>query len=328
MWGPFDQLLISLISAAVLYLTSTWLIATGMGLDLKQPAQQIWKEQFSWLALYYIGIGLIAYTLVFGYKYDEVAGILLMVVPMVFLRLSHTQYINRTRKVVIELREKNQILKKNSEEIVNLNEGLLETLSEIIDIRDPYVFGHSKQVSNYATEIARLMKLNEKQVELIRKGGLLHDIGKLGIPEEILGKPSRLTAEEFKVMKRHARLGAQFVGKSPSLRALAPIVGQHHEFFDGNGYPDKLKGNQISIEARIVAIADAIEAMSSDRPYRKSLPMTRIINEIRQYAGIQFDPVVVEAAVTMLEKQAERTENHSEIQTELLPNLRPSIPSL
>ena len=328
MWDPFGQLLLSLISAAVLYLTSTWLIATGMSLDLKQPAQHIWKEQFSWLALYYIGIGLIAYTLVFGYKYDEVAGILLMVVPMVFLRLSHTQYINRTREVVIELREKNQILKRNSEEIAMLNEGLLETLSEIIDVRDPYVLGHSKQVSHYATEIARIMKLKEKQVELIRKGGLLHDIGKLGITEEILAKPSRLTAEEFAVMKRHSRLGAEFVGKSPSLRALVPIVGQHHEFFDGNGYPDKLKGNQISIEARIVAIADAIEAMSSDRPYRKSLPLARIINEIKQHAGSQFDPVVVEAAVRMLEQQAERTENHLEIQTELLPNLRTSAPLL
>ena len=328
MWNPLAQLLLSLISALVLYLSSTWLIATGMSLDLKQPARQIWKEQFGWLTSYYIGIGLIAYTFVFGYKYDQVAGILLMIVPMVFLRLSQTQYVNRTREVVIELREKNQILKKNSEEIVELNEGLLETLSEIIDLRDPYVLGHSKQVSHYATEIAKIMRLKEKQVDLIRKGGLLHDIGKLGIPEELLARPSRLTPEEYAVMKRHSILGAEFVGKSPSLRALVPIIRQHHEFFNGDGYPDKLKGNQISIEARIVAIADAIEAMSSDRPYRKSLKLTKIMKEIKQYAGSQFDPLVVEAAVKMLEKQAEPTENQSESQTELLPKLRPSIPSL
>ena len=327
LWNPLGQLLLSLISAIVLYLTSTWLIAIGMSLDLKQPARQIWKEQYSWLALYYIGIGLIAYTLVFGYKYDEVAGIILMVVPMVFLRLSQTQYINRTRAAAVELREKNQILKKNSEEIAELNEGLLETLSEVIDLRDPYVLGHSKQVSNYATEIAQLMKLKEKQIQLIRKGALLHDIGKLGIPEELLAKPSKLTSGEYEVMKRHAVLGAELIGKSRSLRALVPIIRQHHEFFNGNGYPDRLKGNQISIEARIVAIADAIEAMASDRPYRKSLKLTRIIDEIKQYAGTQFDPMIVDAAVRMLERQMEATESQPENQPEFMRTFAADLPT-
>ena len=203
----------------------------------------------------------------------------------------------------------------------------METLSEVIDLRDPYVLGHSKQVSNYATEIARLMKLKEKQIELIRKGGLLHDIGKLGIPEELLAKPSKLTSGEYEVMKRHAVLGAELVGKSPSLRALIPIIRQHHEFFNGNGYPDRLKGNQISIEARIVAIADAIEAMASDRPYRKSLKLTRIIDEIKQYAGTQFDPMIVEAAVQMLERQIKSTESQPENQPEYMRTLAADLPT-
>jgi len=325
-WHPINQILLSLASAVVMYLTTTWLIAIGMSFDLKQPARQIWREQYSWLALYYVGIGLIAYTLIIGYKYDEYAGILLMVMPMVFLRLSQKQYISRTREVVIELREKNQSLKKSSEEIVELNEGLLETLSEIIDLRDPYVIEHSKQVSYYATEIAKSMKLNDKQVELIRKGALLHDIGKLGIPNEILAKPSRLTPEEYEVMKRHSILGAELVGKSPSLRALVPIIRHHHEFFNGMGYPDQLRGNQIGIEARIVAIADAIEAMSSDRPYRKSLKPANIVNELKKHAGSQFDPVVVDAAVRIIEVQAGIKEVNPEIQTELLPKLRTSAP--
>ncbi len=227
----------------------------------------------------------------------------------------------------MELREKNRILKKNSEEIAELNEGLLETLSEVIDLRDPYVLGHSKQVSKYATEIARLMKLKEKQIALIRKGGLLHDIGKLGIPEELLAKPSKLTNGEYEVMKRHAVLGAELVSKSPFLRALVPIIRQHHEFFNGNGYPDRLKGNQISIEARIVAIADAIEAMSSDRPYRKSLRLPRIIDEIKQHSGTQFDPMIVEAAVRMLEKQMESTESQPENPTEFLRTLAANLPT-
>ena len=325
-WYAINQIFLSLASATIMYLTTTWLIAFGMSFDLKEPAQQTWKEQYSWLALYYVGIGLIAYTLIIGYQYDKAAGILLMIIPMLFLRLSQKQYISRTREIVIELREKNQGLKKSSEEIVELNEGLLETLSEVIDLRDPYMLGHSKRVSYYATEIARSMKLNDRQVELVRKGALLHDVGKLGIPADILAKPSRLTTEEYEIMKRHALLGAELMGKSPSLRPLIPIIRHHHEFFNGNGYPDKLKGNQISIEARIVAIADAIEAMSSDRPYRKSLKVSKIVNEIKQHAGSQFDPTVVETAIKMLERQAGLSENHPEIQTELFPQFGTSTP--
>lgn len=321
-WKPVVQLVFSLTSAAILYLTTTWLIAFGMSLDLKQPARQIWKEQYSWLALYYVGIGVIAYTLVFGYKYDKIAGILLMVIPMVLLRLSQTQYISRTREVVTELREKNQILKKNSEEIIELNGGLLEILSEIIDLREPYVLGHSKHVSYYATEIAKTMKLNDKQVELIHKGGLLHDIGKLGIPEEILAKPSRLTSKEYTVVKSHAKLGAELIQKSPSLRPLIPIIRHHHEFFNGNGYPDKLKGNQINIEARIIAIADAIGAMSSDHPYREALQPMEIIHEIKRCAGTQFDPIVADIAVKILEKQTMHKDADSKIRPGLFSRFR------
>jgi putative nucleotidyltransferase with HDIG domain len=309
-----------------MYLTTTWLIAVGMSFDLKQPAQQIWKEQYGWLALYYIGFGLIAYTLIIGYRYDRYTGILLMVLPMFFLRLSQKQYVAHTKKAVIELREKNQSLKKTSEEIIELNEGLLEILSEIIDLRDPHVLDHSKQVSSYASAIAKSMKLNAKQVELIRKGALLHDIGKLGIPEHILSKPARLTPEEYEVIKRHAALGAELVEKHPSLRPLIPIIRCHHEFFNGNGYPDKLQGNQITVEARIVAIADAIDAMSSDRPYRKALSTASIISELKRYAGSQFDPLIVDKAIRIIEVESGARTGRPDIGPDLLPALMTNLP--
>jgi putative nucleotidyltransferase with HDIG domain len=219
-----------------------------------------------------------------------------MVAPMFLLRISQRQYVERTREIVTELREKNQILKKNSDEISELNEGLLTTLSEIIDLRDPYVLGHSKQVSNYAVNIAKVMGLNEKQIDLIRKAGLLHDIGKLGISTEILTKPGKLTAAEYEIIKEHAAMGGDLVKNSPSLRSLVSIIRHHHEYFNGKGYPDQLAGNQISIEARIISVADAIEAMSSDRPYRKSLNQEQVLEQLIKYSGSQFDPIVVEAA--------------------------------
>jgi putative nucleotidyltransferase with HDIG domain len=268
---------------------------------LKQPVRQLWQEQFSWLAPYYLGIGLITYALIFGYEHDHIVGLLLMVIPMILLRISQKQYIDRTREVVTELREKNQILKKNSEEISNLNEGLLITLSEIIDLRDPYVLGHSKQVSKYATEIAQKLGLNEKQVDLVRRAGLLHDIGKLGIPMEILTKPGKLTREEYEIIKQHAIAGGDLVQNNASLRTLAPIIRHHHEFYNGAGYPDQLAGNQISIEARIISVADAIEAMTSDRPYQKALKLEQVMDELQKYSGTQFDPLVTKAAIDLLQ---------------------------
>jgi putative nucleotidyltransferase with HDIG domain len=243
---------------------------------------------------------------------------------MVVLRFSQKQYISRTREAVLELREKNLILKKSSEEIAELNEGLLEILSEIIALRDSYVLGHSKQVSFLATKIAKVMRLNDEQIELIRKGALLHDIGKLGIPEDILRKPSRLTAEEYEIMKRHSAVGAGLVEKSPALRPLASIIRHHHEFFNGRGYPDKLKGNHIPIEARIVALADAIEAMSSERPYRKAFNMPTVINEIKRCAGSQFDPLIVEAAIKVIESEAGTQRRDPETSPDLLPRFVPS----
>jgi diguanylate cyclase (GGDEF)-like protein/putative nucleotidyltransferase with HDIG domain len=294
------QIAICLLSALILYFVSTWMVAFGMSLDLEQPARHIWKEQFSWLGPYYIGIGLITYALIFGYKHDHIVGLILMVIPMLFLRISQKQYIDRTREVVAELREKNQILKKNAEEISDVNEGLLLTLSEIIDLRDPYVLGHSQQVSKYATEIARSLGLNEKQIDLVRRAGLLHDIGKLGIPMEILSKPGKLTHDEYEIIKTHPALGGDLVKHSPSLRPLVTIIQHHHEFYNGKGYPDHLAGNQIVLEARIIAVADAMEAMMSDRPYRKALKTADVIEELNRYSGSQFDPLVTKEAIHML----------------------------
>lgn len=299
--NPFLELVIVLVSALMLFVFTTTLISIGIGIDLKQSAFEIWKEQYQWMVPYYLGMGFISLALMFGYAYAGLLGIFVMLIPLSLLRISQAQYVEHTRVIVNELRQKNQELEMSSLEIGELNEGLLETLSEIIDLRDPFVLGHSKLVSKYATAIATLMKLSKRQIELIRKAGLLHDIGKLGISMDILTKTEKLTPEEYEIIKNHAALGGDLVKKSPSLRPLVPIIRHHHEFYNGQGYPDKLAGNQISIEARIVSVADAIEAMSSDRPYRKSLKRNRIIKELQDHSGAQFDPIVIEAAIKMLD---------------------------
>jgi diguanylate cyclase (GGDEF)-like protein/putative nucleotidyltransferase with HDIG domain len=298
---PLLELVFALAASQILFIFTTTLISIGIGIDQKQSPYEIWNEQYQWMGPYYLGMGFISYALMFGYAYADLLGIITMLIPMSLLRISQAQYVDHTRVVVNELRQKNQELEKSSVEIGELNEGLLVTLSEIIDLRDPYVLGHSRLVSKYATDIARLMKLSKRQIELIRKAGLLHDIGKLGISMEILTKPGKLTREEFEIIKDHAALGGDLVKNSPSLRPLVSIIRHHHEYYNGQGYPDKLAGNQISIEARIVAVADAIEAMSSDRPYRKALECERVVKELLDHSGTQFDPLVVDTAIKMLE---------------------------
>jgi putative nucleotidyltransferase with HDIG domain len=297
---PLIELGIVLLACILMFVCTTVLISIGIGIDQEQSSYAIWKEQYSWMVAYYIGMGFITFALMFAYIYAGLLGILTMVIPLALLRISQVQYVEHTRAVVNEIRSKNQELEKIAVEINAMNEGLLITLSEIIDLQDPYVLGHSKQVSEYAAEMARSLGLNEKQTDLIRRAGLLHDIGKLGIPREILTKPARLTPKEFEIIKNHSILGSELIKNSPSLRPLMPIVRHHHEFFNGEGYPDKLSGSQIPIEARIVAVADAIEAMLSDHPYRKALKPQDIIEELNKCSGTQFDPLVVQEATKIL----------------------------
>jgi putative nucleotidyltransferase with HDIG domain len=293
------------------YITNTWVISFGLGIDLHESPRKIWLEQYLWLVTIYAGIGLLATAYIVGYHAEGVLGILLMMVPLFVLRISQKQYVDRTREVVTELREKGIVLERNADEINRLNEGLLETLAEVIDLRDPNVLGHSKRVTAYAVALAEKMGLNGKQVRLIHKASLLHDIGKLGIPNEILMKPGSLTSAEYETIKKHANLGGNLVKNSPSLMALVPIIRHHHEFYNGNGYPEKLVGNQIPIEARIVSVADALEAMTSDRPYRKRFTKAQVIEELRLFSGIQFDPLVVGAAIQILEAESElETDEH------------------
>ncbi len=319
--STFMQLIFAVISAIIVYVINTSLISIGVYLDTRQPVFPFWKEHYSWLFPIYVGMGIVAAAFVFGYKHDPIVGSLLVIVPLLLLRVSQVQYVDRTRGMVSELRMKNTILEKYSDEITKLNDGLLDTLAEIIDLRDPYVLGHSRGVTEFATKLAKRLGLHEKRVELVRKGSLLHDIGKLGISQDILSKPNRLTLEEYTIIKTHPAIGASLLAKSPHLRSLIPIVGQHHEFYNGEGYPNRLSGTQISIEARIVSVADAIEAMSSDRPYRKARPTEQIVEELQRCSGKQFDPLVVDTAIKILNelesaKLTEQAVEYAKVQIE------------
>ena len=173
--------------------------------------------------------------------------------------------------------------------------GTIQALSQAIDAKDGFTRGHADRVSRIAGAIARELGLSEKHIDEVELAGLLHDIGKIGVEDRVLMKPSRLDADEQELMRRHPIYGASILEPSAALRPLVPIVLHHHESFDGSGYPAGLKGEEIPIGSRIMIVADAYEAMTSDRIYRKSIGHERAMEQLDKFKGVQFDPRIVRA---------------------------------
>jgi putative nucleotidyltransferase with HDIG domain len=171
-------------------------------------------------------------------------------------------------------------------------------LAEAVDKRDPYTSRHSHRVKEIAVDIGRVMRVSDAELEALEWGGLLHDVGKIGVPDNVLLKQERLNKEERMIMNAHPVLGAQIIAPVEKLAAELPIIRHHHEWYNGSGYPDRLIGDEIPKLARILHVADAFEAMTAARPYRMT-PLTheQALGELRKFAGVQFDPVVVDAFV-------------------------------
>ena len=171
-------------------------------------------------------------------------------------------------------------------------------MAEAVDKRDPYTARHSQRVKEIAVDIGRVMRVSDAELEALEWGGLLHDVGKIGVPDDVLLKQDRLNREERMIMNAHPVLGAQIIAPVTKLAPELPIIRHHHEWYNGSGYPDRLIGDEIPKLARILHVADAFEAMTAARPYRMT-PLTaeQALAELRKFAGVQFDPVVVDAFV-------------------------------
>ncbi len=189
------------------------------------------------------------------------------------------------------------------EELDQLHWGTLTALARAIDAKSPWTAGHSERVTKLALKIGQILGLTQEEMDVLHRGGLLHDIGKLGVPADILDKTGKLTKEEEHLMREHVRLGARILEPIATYDEVIPIVLQHHERFDGTGYPDGLAGEAISLGARIFAVADSFDALTSHRPYRDILGRERAIEVIKSNAGSQFDPKMVQAFLEVMAEE-------------------------
>jgi putative nucleotidyltransferase with HDIG domain len=192
------------------------------------------------------------------------------------------------------VRARTEMLRQAMEDLEHSYDVTLEALGDALDLKDSETEGHSKRVTAYTIALARAMGISPVEIKIIARGAFLHDIGKMAIPDEILRKPGKLTSEEEEIMRDHCTRGYHILRKIPFLSEAAAIVYTHQEHFDGNGYPSRLRGNEIPIGARIFAVADAMDAITSDRPYRKARSFDEARQEILRCSGTQFDPNVVE----------------------------------
>jgi len=279
------------------YFSNMVLLMGVIGLSSGQGPREIWKRDHSWNApgsimADTIGGALIALTF-------EINIFLPITVFLLILSLSYFS----SRYYVKNMKDHVEELEKANLKLEQSQVGLLKTLGTIIDAFDAYTFGHSTQVAVYAEAIAEKMGFEQKEKDLIVKAALVHDIGKVGVMDAIIGKQGPLTDEEYRLVKRHPDIGAEILGMMEGFEEIVPLVRHHHERWDGSGYPLGLKGEEIPLGARLLAVADTVDAMFSDRPYRKSPTYDDVMEEILRCMGTQFDPKVVHAFYSVAQER-------------------------
>lgn len=301
----------ALVAAAVAYVVNAYLVSQVASLTTGRSLLEVWLEKGRWLFPYYVVFGLLGLAVALAYRALGVTGLLAFIAPPLMMHLSIKQYVGRTAETVTALRRKNEELEKANRSTLEMAEtlketydGTLEALVTALDARDRETKGHSTRVTVYALDIARYLGVQPDTPagESLKRAALLHDVGKIGVSDFILHKPGPLTPEEWVEMRRHPVIGYEMLKGVSFLAEPAEIVHHHHERYDGKGYPRGLARDEIPLGARIFAVADTFDAMTSDRPYRRALPWEAAHDEIVRHGGSQFDPRVVEAFLEALKE--------------------------
>ena len=260
------------------------LVTMVISLSQETRITTVWRVNIKEMIPSYLAEAPIGFIMAIVYVDVGIIGILLFFLPLLLARRSFELY-TKMRKVYLDT---------------------IRALAAAIDAKDPYTKGHSERVAKMSLIIAQELNLSGREIENIEYTALLHDIGKIGIADNILGKVSSLTNKEFDKIKEHTVMGAKIIEPVDFLKNSYKSIYHHHEKYNGKGYPDGLKSEDIPLLARIIAVADAYDAMGSDRPYRKKLNKDKILKELKDQSGKQFDPEVVKVLISVLDREREK----------------------
>ena len=279
-----------MVAALVFFFANTLPISVIIAMTESKPARKVWSECYFWSFPYYL-VGAAAVGLVGIVNRSAGWQTSLLVLPLIYwVYRSYRLYLGRLEAE----KERVEVEKRHVEQIASLNMRTIEALALAIEAKDHTTHTHLQRVRTYAVEVAKELQLDNEQIEALRAAALLHDIGKLAVPEQIINKPGKLTPEEFEKMKVHPIVGAEILDRVAFPYPVAPIVLCHHERWDGTGYPEGLAGENIPIGARILAAVDCLDALASHRQYRQALPLAEAMVKVKEKAGTWFDPQVVE----------------------------------
>jgi HD-GYP domain-containing protein (c-di-GMP phosphodiesterase class II) len=267
-----------------------------MSMAERAPMSTIWFERFHWARFHYALFGPLALAATIAYEQIGTAGLVAFTLPPALMILSVRQYLERTTVAVNEVREANLSLRR-------AHKDTIAALSRSMEAKDLYTGNHTERVAAVAVGIARRLGFRDEELEAIEIGALLHDIGKIGIPEHVLLKPGKLTDDEWELIKTHPVISDYILSELDLHPFVRQCARSSHERIDGDGYPDGLSGEAIPLPARIVLVADALDALTSTRPYRAARPMLGALAEIRAHTGTQFCPDVVAALEELSRKE-------------------------
>ncbi len=299
-------LLLLVVTALIFFVSNTVPVAVIIALTEGKSPHKVWAECHFWSFPFYMVGAAIVFAV--GYLSKQVGWqTSLLVLPIVYwVYRSYHLYL---AKLAAEKRQV-EVEKGNAEGVAALHLRTIESLALAIEAKDHTSHQHLQRVGVFAVEVAKELKLPEEEIEAIRAAALLHDIGKLAIPEHIINKPGRLTPEEFEKMKIHTVVGAEILERVAFPYPVAPIVRSHHERWDGTGYPDGLKGEKIPRGARVLAAADCLDALASHRQYRGALSLDAAMEKVASMSGTAFEPAIVDVLKRRyreLEKMAQAT---------------------
>jgi hypothetical protein len=307
--GRGGTLVAAVLGGSAYYVVNVVLLAVVMALNERRSPLALWRERLAWLAPQYIAFGLLAGGFILAESPLGPTALLIFAVPVLMFVVVERQYVTRSRSSVEQLRHRQAELETANRRLTDLldhNQALLErmrrtyvstvtSLARSIEAKDPYTGGHTERVAEFACLLAAEMGFSGEELDAVEVGGVIHDIGKIGIRDAVLLKPDRLTDEEFAEMRRHPEISSYILDELELPDIVKQIARNHHERYDGRGYPDGLAGEDIPLAARILTVADTLDAMTSDRPYRSALSLTEALAEIDALAGSQFCPRVVAA---------------------------------